>query len=99
MKKKCCRKKSEGAILKSAKLILISSVLTVFILLPGRAVAARNSDIQNISKDVSSRIDLKVERTDPKTVNDPRELLEEPLTAEMAVQIALLNNKSLQAVM
>jgi cobalt-zinc-cadmium efflux system outer membrane protein len=77
------------------KRILILLILIIFIWLPSRALAARDSDIRSISKDVSSRTDFKVERM----MGDPHELLKEPLTAQKAVQIALSNNQSLQALL
>lgn len=58
---------------------------------------AGDGDIGRISKDVSSRIDFGVSRsTNPQAL---KELLSKPLTADSVVQIALVNNASLQAIL
>ncbi len=55
--------------------------------------------LDRISKDVSSRIDFKVSQKNSGTQAVLNDLLKQPLTADSAVQIALLNNPSLQAVL
>ncbi len=62
-------------------------------------IYAGNSNLAGISKDVSSRIDLNVSKAGPNDKALLKELLEKPLMADTAVQIALLNNQSLQAVL
>ena len=62
-------------------------------------VDAADSDLARISKDVSSRIDFNVSKRGPNDKGLLKELLEKPLTADTAVQMALLNNQSLQAVL
>ncbi|MGH7889575.1 MAG: TolC family protein, partial [Thermodesulfobacteriota bacterium] len=57
------------------------------------------SGLENISKDVSSRIDQKIMKSDSKSDPMIHELLSKPLTADSTVQIALWNNKSLQALL
>ncbi len=64
-----------------------------------QVVYAGNSDLDRISNDVSTRIDFNVSKTGPNDKGLLKELLEKPLTADTAVQIALLNNQSLQAVL
>ena len=79
--------------------------MNVFILscflgnLVSQTARAGDTDIARISKDVSSRIDQSVSRSDSKTAETLKELLENPLTVDSAVKIALLNNQSLQAVL
>lgn len=67
--------------------------------LPHSEVRAGNSDLTRISKDVSSRIDFDVSKENANTKDLLKELLEKPLMTDTAVQIALLNNQSLQAVL
>src|SRR3989338_8549025 len=64
-----------------------------------REVSAGSSDLSRISKDVSSRIDFDVSKENTNTKGLLKELLDKPLTVDTAVQIALLNNQSLQAVL
>lgn len=60
-------------------------------------VMAGDRDIARISQDVSSRIDYSVSRSgNPQAL---KELLSKPLIADSAVQIALANNQSLQAIL
>ena len=63
------------------------------------AVAMGETGIARISKEVSSRIDQNISRSTLKTTGVLEELLAAPLTADMAVKIALLNNPLLQAVL
>jgi cobalt-zinc-cadmium efflux system outer membrane protein len=58
---------------------------------------ARNSDLDRIAEDVSSRIDFDVSKSDANGEGVVRDLLSKPLTEVSAVRIALLNNPSLQA--
>ena len=58
---------------------------------------AGNSDLDRISKDVSSRIDFKVSKTGLNTKNDLKKLLSKPLSEDSAVKIVLMNNQALQA--
>ncbi len=60
-------------------------------------VRAGNPDLTRISRDVSSRIDFDVSKENVNTKGLLKELLEKPLTVDTVVQIALLNNQSLQA--
>ena len=57
------------------------------------------SGIENISRDVSARIDQKIAKSDAQSELAVSDLLARPLTVDSAVQIALWNNKSLQALL
>ena len=57
------------------------------------------SGIENISRDVSGRIDQKIAKSNSKSEPAVKDLLAKPLTADSAVQIALWNNKSLQVIL
>lgn len=81
--------------LKTSLIILCLLVGNVF----HEEVQAGNSDLDRISKDVSSRINFDVSKENANTKGFLNELLEKPLVVDAAVQIALLNNKSLQAVL
>lgn len=67
--------------------------------LTAQVAMAGDADLARISKDVSSRIDFKVERTKSNKVGESHTFFRGPLTVESAVQTALSNNSSLQAVL
>ncbi len=75
--------------------------MSIFYLLLGSLISqiayARSSDLDQISKDVFSRINFNVSKTGPDTKNVLKELLSKPLSGESAVEIALINNQGLQA--
>src|SRR3989344_4077798 len=62
-------------------------------------VRAGNADLTRISKDVSSRVGFDVSKENANTQGLLKELLEKPLTANITVQVAFLNNQSLQTVL
>jgi len=72
------------------------------VILAGCASVPRDAGFPEVQNLLAMRIDQRVEwdrdaRQDDATHNAVRALLQHPLTADMAVQIALLNNRSLQA--
>ena len=73
-------------------------VFLLILLFSGRVTEVfAQSRVDNISRDVSSRINQKLVQSDSKSESAVRALLAEPLTVDSAVQAALWNNKSLQA--
>ena len=76
-------------------------IFLLFFLSPGWVCAEvfAQSGIDSISRDVSSRIDQKIVKSDAKSESAVKDLLAKPLTVDSAVQISLWNNKSLQAVL
>lgn len=76
-------------------------VLALAFLGPGCASSSIERDLDHVSKlthieEVSRVVDDDV---DPSSAEDARRLLEEPLDADAAVRIALLNNRELRAVL
>ena len=75
----------------------------VSVVVSGCASVSNQASFSAIQEEVGKRIDYTVvwnssADTEKKVVQSIRELLEEPLSADAAVQIALLNNHRLQAV-
>ncbi len=58
---------------------------------------ARSSDLDQISKDVFSRIHFNVSKTGPDAKDTLNDLLSKPLSEESAVESTLINNQALQA--
>ena len=82
---------------------LISLVFAVTVVVSGCAGVAKQPDLSAIQEQVERRIDYTVRwntsaDTEKEVAESIRKLLKEPLTVDAAVQIALLNNRRLQAV-
>ncbi len=80
---------------REIKLFVLSFIMGSF----GFNQAQASDDLERVSKEVSSRIDFKVSKTNQTSKGVLADLLAKPLTTDTAVQIALLNNQSLQAVL
>ena len=81
----------------------ISLVAAVIIVVSGCASASKQPNLSAVQEQVGRRIDYTVRwnsnaDTEKEAAESIRTLLNEPLTADAAVQIALLNNRRLQAV-
>ena len=82
---------------------LISLIFVVTVVVSGCAGVAKQPDLSAIQEQVERRIDYTVRwntsaDTEKEIAESIRKLLKEPLTVDAAVQIALLNNRRLQAV-
>ena len=94
---------SAGADTFRPALPFISLVFAVMIVMSGCASASKQPDLSPIQEQVEQRIDYTVlwnnsADTEKAVAKSIRKLLEEPLNADAAVQVALLNNRRLQAI-
>ncbi len=83
------------------KKYLIGLILFLSLGLTGCVSFGRNPGFKEVSKNVQNRLDVQIEKPSKKSLEEIKQtilpLLEEPLTLDRAVKIALVNNQQLQA--